>query len=114
MDLTATETVARAYRRGVELLVDGERLGYQAPVGIVDQPLRASLAAHKSQVLTIVMSGVLPCPHCEQPLDGFQCCWECPGRICQACGAWMAQRPYSRECAACQTERFAQLAAART
>src|SRR4051794_10094312 len=93
--LTATEIVAQARRREVQLLTADDRLGYRAPVGVVDEHLAAALTAHKPAVLAILAAGVLPCPRCARQLDAFECCWECPGRLCQTCGAWMAQRAYA-------------------
>ena len=109
MVLTPTELVAHVRGRGIQLLADGARLGSRAPVGAVDAGLAARLAAHKPQILAILASGVLPCPGCRRALDTFECCWDCPGRLCQACGAWMAQRPYATSCAPCLTARFARL-----
>jgi hypothetical protein len=107
--VTATELVAHARRRGITLLAARDRLGLRAPVGVVDAALVDALTQHKPDVLAILAADVLPCPRCARPLDAFEGCWGCPGRLCQACGAWMRARPYSRTCAACQAQRFARL-----
>jgi TubC N-terminal docking domain len=104
--------VASLQRRGCRLLADGDRLGVH-PADVLTDELRAAIREHKPALLAIVVAGVLPCPRCARPLDAFEACWECPGRLCQVCGVWMAQRPYSHQCEACQAERFAQLSAAR-
>jgi hypothetical protein len=111
--VTPTELVAHTRRRGVELLTAADRLGYRAPVGVVDATLVSALTMYKPQILAILASGRLPCPRCTRPLDAFQCCWACPGRLCQACGAWMAQRAYATTCEPCLTARFARLDAER-
>jgi hypothetical protein len=113
MAMIPTEVVAQARRRGAVLLVDGRRLGYRAPVGVVDAVLYHALATHQIAVLNILTSGLLPCPQCGRPLDRFECCWTCRGRLCQVCGRWMPQHPYAVHCQPCQQARFARLDALR-
>ncbi len=54
--MTAAEVLAETRRRGILLSVRGDRLRYDAPVGVMQAELRAALVEHKAELLTLLGS----------------------------------------------------------
>jgi hypothetical protein len=84
----AAELVSRCRDMGVELGVGagGNVLFWEAEI---DPPpdLLAALAAHKSDVLSLIRGPNGNCDGCGRPLDDKRRCWRCCNRVCP-CGRW--------------------------
>ena len=56
--MTAAEVLAETRRRGILLSARGDRLRYDAPVGVMQAELRAALVEHKAELLALLGSGL--------------------------------------------------------
>jgi hypothetical protein len=65
------------------LTAAGGRLKYRAPVGAVDEELKAEVLAHKGELIALIL---VACPTCHRPTDGKRRCWHCCDRACEGCG----------------------------
>ena len=56
--MTAAEVLTETRRRGILLSARGDRLRYDAPVGVMKAELRAALVEHKAELLALLGSGL--------------------------------------------------------
>ena len=85
--MTAQTLIESLTAASVRLWVDGETLKLDAPVGTITPELKATLAAHKAELLAALTSQHGACPHCRQSAnlqDRALDAWFCPG-----CRLWM-------------------------
>ena len=93
--MTAPEVLAEARRRGILLSARGDRLRYDAPVGVMQAELRAALVEHKAELLALLGSWPAswprgrrsgPGPPVPSPRAGACPRLRGPGRLWQAFG----------------------------
>lgn len=62
METTAYDLVRHLRERGVVLTVNGDRINYRAPAGTLTDADKASLAAHKREILDYLLTETPPKP----------------------------------------------------
>jgi hypothetical protein len=102
--MSPTEAVVMLQRQGTTLVPDGAGVSV-TPARVLTDELRAAIRDAKLAVVAILTTGILPCPQCGAPMDAFEACLTCRGRLCQRCGRWMP-KVYARECDGCLARLF--------
>ena len=85
--MTAQTLIESLTAVDVRLWVEGEALKFDAPVGTITPELKATLAAHKAELLATLTSQRGTCPTCGESAnlqDRARDAWFCPG-----CRLWM-------------------------
>lgn len=68
-------------RLGVRLHRLDDRIGVNAPKGILTDDLRSRIVSRRAELLDLLGN----CPGCRRPLDRGRC-WRCHWRRCSGCG----------------------------